>query len=55
MHEEKKFERLRLACQNTGMRLTHQRMEIFREVTQSNEHPDAETIASADSRRLPQL
>ncbi len=50
---EQRLERLRLACQNMGMRLTHQRMEIFREVAQSNEHPDAETIFKRARKRMP--
>ena len=32
------------ACRRSGMKLTHQRMEVFREVASSDEHPDAETV-----------
>ena len=60
MREEERFveqrlERLRLACRNLGMRMTHQRMEIFREVAQTEEHPDVETIFKRVRKRLPTL
>lgn len=50
---EQRLECLKRACQNTGMRITHQRMEIFREVAQSEEHPDAETIFKRVRERMP--
>jgi Fur family peroxide stress response transcriptional regulator len=50
---EQRLERLKRACQNTGLRITHQRMEIFREVAQSEEHPDAETIFRRVRERMP--
>ena len=31
-------------CRETGLKATHQRMEIFRELAGSEEHPDAEAI-----------
>lgn len=46
-------ERLELACQNAGLRMTHQRMEIFREVARTDEHPDADTIFKRVRERLP--
>ncbi len=52
---EQRLERLRLACRNTGMRMTHQRLEIFREVAQSNEHPDAETIFKRVREKMPTI
>jgi Fur family peroxide stress response transcriptional regulator len=33
--------------------MTHQRMEIFREVAKTDEHPDAETIYTRVRRRIP--
>ena len=50
---EQRLEHLKLACRNTGMRMTHQRMEIFREVAQTEIHPDAETIFKRVRERLP--
>jgi Fur family transcriptional regulator, peroxide stress response regulator len=44
-------ERLRAA----GIRLTHQLMEIFREVAMSEDHADAEKIYQAVRQRLPSL
>jgi Fur family peroxide stress response transcriptional regulator len=36
-----------------GLKLTHQRLEIFREVASSLEHPDAETVFRAVRARMP--
>jgi len=36
-----------------GLRATHQRMEIFRELAATDEHPDAETLYHRVSRRVP--
>jgi Fur family transcriptional regulator, peroxide stress response regulator len=48
----------RLACfedaaRNAGIRLTHQRLEIFRAVASSIEHPAAEAIFRAVQERIP--
>ena len=40
-------------CREAGMKLTPQRMEIFREVAQSGDHPDAETVFRGVRQRLP--
>jgi Fur family peroxide stress response transcriptional regulator len=40
-------------CRNSGAKLTHQRMEIFREVIQTDEHPDVETVFKGVRRRMP--
>ncbi len=36
-----------------GLRVTHQRMEIFRELAATDEHPDAETVYQRVSERVP--
>ena len=41
---ERRMNRFVEACRRSGMKLTHQRTEIFREVAGSDEHPDAETV-----------
>jgi Fur family peroxide stress response transcriptional regulator len=41
------------AARDRGIKLTHQRLEIFREVASSLEHPDAETVYRAVSARMP--
>jgi Fur family peroxide stress response transcriptional regulator len=43
------------ACKRAGLRVTHQRLWIFREVARTDEHPDAETIRRRLRRRLPNL
>ena len=35
------------AAREAGLKLTHQRLEIFRELAATEEHPDAETIFRA--------
>ena len=40
-------------CRKSGAKLTHQRLEIFREVAQSSDHPDAETVFSGVRERMP--
>lgn len=50
---EQRTERMREALRKAGVRLTHQRLEIFREVIGSGEHPDAETVFRGVRRRLP--
>jgi Fur family peroxide stress response transcriptional regulator len=44
------FER---ACQRTGVKVTHQRLEVLREVLQSKTHPSAEAILEGVKVRLP--
>lgn len=43
------------ACSEAGARLTPQRAEIFREIAQSEEHPDAEAICKGVHERLPTI
>jgi Fur family peroxide stress response transcriptional regulator len=43
----------REAAKAAGVKLTHQRLEIFREVASSLEHPDAESVFRAVQTRLP--
>ena len=37
----------------SGVKLTHQRLEIFREVAKSRDHPDAETVYKGVRKRVP--
>jgi len=41
------------ALRAAGVRVTHQRLEIYREVLGSRAHPDAETVFRGVRRRLP--
>ena len=44
---ERRLERLKAAAKDTGIKLTHQRLEIFRAVASSLEHPSAEAVHRA--------
>ena len=41
---EQRMGRLAERCRDRGLRLTHQRVEVFRALAASQEHPDAETL-----------
>ncbi|MBM4027958.1 MAG: transcriptional repressor [Planctomycetes bacterium] len=42
-------------CRRRGLKITPQRMEIFRELAASTEHPDAETVYQRVCQRMPTL
>jgi Fur family peroxide stress response transcriptional regulator len=44
---ERRMMRFDQVCRSAGVKLTHQRMEIFREVAQTGDHPDVETVYRA--------
>lgn len=50
---DQRVERFEAACRNTGVRLTHQRLEIFREVAKTGDHPDVETVFKRVRKRMP--
>lgn len=50
---QRRVERFKDDCRKAGVKLTHQRLEIFREVASSESHPDAEAVFKAVRRRLP--
>jgi Fur family peroxide stress response transcriptional regulator len=52
---EQRIERFEEVCRNSGMKLTHQRMEIFREVAQTDDHPDAEKVYQGVCKRMPTM
>ena len=43
------------ACRKSGAKLTHQRMEIFREVAQTGDHPDVEKVYQGVRGRMPTI
>ena len=47
------LEIIKAACRKAGIKLTHQRLEIFREVASSNDHPNAETVFQGVQKHLP--
>jgi len=40
-------------CRRSGIRATHQRREVFREVARTDEHPDVETVYRRVRKRMP--
>ena len=42
-------------CRRRGLRLTHQRVEVFRALAASHEHPDAESLYRRVHRRVANL
>ena len=52
---ELRVERFKEALKEAGVKLTHQRMEIFREVAASTSHPSADSLLEALKPRLPML
>ena len=42
-------------CRRKGIKATHQRTEIIRELAASEEHPDAETILNGVRKRIPAI
>jgi Fur family transcriptional regulator, peroxide stress response regulator len=49
----RRLERFQAACRKAGVKLTHQRLEIFREIAGSTEHPDTETVYRGVRARVP--
>lgn len=50
---ERRFEQSKAVAREAGVKLTHRRLEIFREVASSLEHPDAETVFRAVQPGMP--
>ena len=50
---ERRMAHFEEVCRSSGAKLTHQRMEIFREVAQTADHPDADRIFRRVRERLP--
>lgn len=52
---EKKVRDFEQACRDAGHKLTHQRLEIFRELAMADDHPSAETLHGRLRVRMPTL
>jgi Fur family peroxide stress response transcriptional regulator len=50
---EQRMQRFDEVCRETGVKLTHQRIAIFRELARSEEHPDAEAVFRGVRERMP--
>jgi Fur family peroxide stress response transcriptional regulator len=51
----KRLEEFQKSCRTLGLKVTQQRLEIFREVAGSDEHPDAEAVFKGVRQRLPTI
>lgn len=52
---EQQVERFRQLCNDAGMKLTHQRLEIFKELLAAKDHPSAESVHKRLQDRMPTL
>jgi Fur family peroxide stress response transcriptional regulator len=52
---ERRIDVLTRALRDSGLRLTHQRLEVVREVAQTDEHPDVESVYRAVRARVPTI
>jgi Fur family peroxide stress response transcriptional regulator len=50
---EQRMAHFEQVCRAAGVKLTHQRIEIFREVAQTGDHPDAEKVYQGVRERMP--
>jgi Fur family peroxide stress response transcriptional regulator len=50
---EQRVQHFETVCRGQGVKLTHQRIEIFREVAQSGDHPDADQVFQRVRSRMP--
>ncbi len=48
-----RLDHLQAVARRAGVKLTHQRLEIFRELSASEDHPDADTLFRKVRRRVP--
>lgn len=51
-HRMKSFEE---ACRSADLKLTHQRLEIYRELAEASDHPSAETLHKRLLQKMPTL
>jgi len=52
---ERRMRRFTETCRQNGMKVTHQRMEVFRELAGAEDHPDAETLYQSVRKRVPAI
>lgn len=50
---EQRMQHFETVCRDEGIKLTHQRIEIFREVAQTGDHPDADLVFHRVRTRIP--
>lgn len=49
------IDRFKQICDDAGIKLTHQRLEIFKELLTASDHPSAELIHSRLQKRMPTI
>ncbi len=52
---KQQIEQLRQLCAEAGIKLTHQRLEIFKELMAADDHPSAESIYTRLHKKLPTI
>ena len=52
---QENFKAFESACRNAGLRLTHQRLEIYHELAMSMDHPSAEILHQRLRRKIPTI
>ena len=50
---EQRMKHFETICRDKGVKLTHQRIEIFREVAQTGDHPNADQVFQRVRKRMP--
>ena len=55
MLNDRQLKQLKQVCSEAGMKLTHQRLEIFRELMATRDHPSAELIHQRIHKKLPTI
>ncbi|MCX5742608.1 MAG: Fur family transcriptional regulator [Proteobacteria bacterium] len=50
---EQRLEHIKTVAKQAGVKLTHQRLEIFRELAATTAHPDADTLFRSVQHRVP--
>ena len=52
---QERLEHFRQICRQQGLRMTHQRLEVFQELVSASGHPSAEEIFRRVKKRLPMI
>lgn len=52
---DKQIDHLKEVLKENGVKLTHQRVEVFREIAQTKDHPDAERVFQRLRKKLPMI
>lgn len=53
--QDRSLEEVKAALRAAGVKVTHQRLEVFREVAGVQDHPDVETVFQGVRQRLPTI